>query len=206
MVSATEQPNRRNNRSPEDGGEARSTRDRILDVALDLFVDQGYEGTSLREIAERMGFTKAALYYHFASKEDILLELHLRLHALGENAVKELSQVAAEPAAWSTFLQSLIGDFVGQRKLLVLHERNFAALQSLPHDGRHDHKNDDIADALRRPLADRSISPRDRLRLGGAIGAIFAGIMLAAGAFDDIPVDELAAQLRAIVRDILEPA
>ncbi len=37
-----------------------STRERILDVALDLFVEKGYDKTSLREIAERMGFTKAA--------------------------------------------------------------------------------------------------------------------------------------------------
>ena len=56
--------------------EERSTRERILDVALDLFVDQGYDKTSLREIAEKMGFSKAALYYHFASKADILMGLH----------------------------------------------------------------------------------------------------------------------------------
>jgi AcrR family transcriptional regulator len=41
-------------------------------VALDLFLEQGYEGTSLREIAERLGVTKAALYYHFKSKDDIV--------------------------------------------------------------------------------------------------------------------------------------
>jgi AcrR family transcriptional regulator len=41
-------------------------------VALELFAEQGYEKTSLREIAERLGVTKAALYYHFKSKEDIV--------------------------------------------------------------------------------------------------------------------------------------
>ena len=65
-----------------------STRERILDIALELFNEQGYDKTSLREIAERLGHTKAALYYHFERKEDILLELHLRLHALGEAAVE----------------------------------------------------------------------------------------------------------------------
>ncbi|MFF5900404.1 TetR/AcrR family transcriptional regulator [Streptomyces argenteolus] len=49
-----------------------NTRQRIQDVALDLFAEQGYEKTSLREIAERLGVTKAALYYHFKTKEDIL--------------------------------------------------------------------------------------------------------------------------------------
>jgi AcrR family transcriptional regulator len=47
------------------------TRARIQQVALELFAEQGYERTSLREIAERLGVTKAALYYHFKSKEDI---------------------------------------------------------------------------------------------------------------------------------------
>ncbi len=51
------------------------TRQRILDVSAELFVDQGYDGTSLREIAERLGVTKAALYYHFSSKDQILRAL-----------------------------------------------------------------------------------------------------------------------------------
>ncbi|HYA50568.1 MAG TPA: helix-turn-helix domain-containing protein, partial [Streptosporangiaceae bacterium] len=48
------------------------TRERIQSIALELFAEQGYEKTSLREIAERLGVTKAALYYHFKSKEDIV--------------------------------------------------------------------------------------------------------------------------------------
>ncbi|MFF9350325.1 TetR/AcrR family transcriptional regulator [Streptomyces sp. NPDC014734] len=50
-----------------------NTRQRIQDVALELFAEQGYEKTSLREIAERLDVTKAALYYHFKTKEDILV-------------------------------------------------------------------------------------------------------------------------------------
>ncbi|WP_326588262.1 TetR/AcrR family transcriptional regulator [Streptomyces sp. NBC_01294] len=51
------------------------TRQRIQDVALELFAEQGYEKTSLREIAERLGVTKAALYYHFKTKEDIIISI-----------------------------------------------------------------------------------------------------------------------------------
>ncbi|MFD0414643.1 TetR/AcrR family transcriptional regulator [Streptomyces sp. NPDC127108] len=51
------------------------TRQRIQDVALELFAEQGYEKTSLREIAERLDVTKAALYYHFKTKEDILTSI-----------------------------------------------------------------------------------------------------------------------------------
>lgn len=63
MSSSTRQPRRGD------------TRQRIQDVALELFGEQGYEKTSLREIAERLDVTKAALYYHFKTKEDILVSI-----------------------------------------------------------------------------------------------------------------------------------
>ncbi|MFD8431309.1 TetR/AcrR family transcriptional regulator [Streptomyces coelicoflavus] len=49
-----------------------NTRDRIQQTALKLFAEQGYDRTSLREIADDLQMTKAALYYHFKAKEDIL--------------------------------------------------------------------------------------------------------------------------------------
>ncbi|PKQ18660.1 MAG: hypothetical protein CVT68_02255 [Actinobacteria bacterium HGW-Actinobacteria-8] len=49
-----------------------ATRDRILAVALELFSARGYEGTSIRDIAEQMEMTKAAVFYHFPAKEDLL--------------------------------------------------------------------------------------------------------------------------------------
>ena len=50
-------------------------KDQILQVALELFTRQGYDKTSLREIAEHLEVSKAALYYHFTSKEEILRTL-----------------------------------------------------------------------------------------------------------------------------------
>lgn len=54
------------------GSSAPETRRRILDSAADAFAAHGYSGASMRDIAEGLGITKAALYYHFASKEDLL--------------------------------------------------------------------------------------------------------------------------------------
>ena len=54
---------------PRDGS---GTRERILTAAMTRFVEQGYDKTSLREIADDVGVTKAALYYHFRTKEDIV--------------------------------------------------------------------------------------------------------------------------------------
>ncbi|MGV9307172.1 MULTISPECIES: TetR/AcrR family transcriptional regulator [unclassified Nonomuraea] len=51
------------------------TRAKIQEIALRLFTEQGYEATSLREIAEELGVTKAALYYHFKTKDDIVASL-----------------------------------------------------------------------------------------------------------------------------------
>lgn len=66
------------------------TRRRALEVALELFAEQGYEKTSLREIAERLNVSKAALYYHFASKEALLAGI-----------VDCLVEPADELVAWS---------------------------------------------------------------------------------------------------------
>jgi len=54
---------------------APDTRTRILETALELFSEQGFDGTRLQQIADRLGFTKAALYYHFRSKDDLLQAL-----------------------------------------------------------------------------------------------------------------------------------
>ncbi|MBV6754952.1 TetR/AcrR family transcriptional regulator [Rhodococcus opacus] len=57
--------------APEDSSRT-GTRERIPAVALKLFAEKGYDATSMREIAEQLNMTKAALYYHFDSKEDIV--------------------------------------------------------------------------------------------------------------------------------------
>lgn len=48
------------------------TKTRIQAVARELFVRQGVQNTSLRQIADRLGITKPALYYHFASRDDLV--------------------------------------------------------------------------------------------------------------------------------------
>ncbi|MEU4604155.1 TetR/AcrR family transcriptional regulator [Kribbella sp. NPDC023972] len=50
----------------------RDTKTEIHRAAVELFSTQGYEKTSLREIAEQVGITKASLYYHYSSKQDLL--------------------------------------------------------------------------------------------------------------------------------------
>ncbi len=48
---------------------------RLLDSALTLFSENGYDGTSIREIIERAGVTRPVLYYYFKNKEDLFIRL-----------------------------------------------------------------------------------------------------------------------------------
>ena len=61
------------------GGE---TKERILETALELFAQRGYLGTSMSDIAARLGITKAALYKHYAGKQEILDRIVQRMNEL----------------------------------------------------------------------------------------------------------------------------
>src|ERR1700744_1707131 len=162
---------------PED--ETLSTRERILDIALELFTEQGYDKTSIRDIAERLGFTKAALYYHFKSKADILLELHLRLHALGEQllgALEALPDGEARAQQWPRLLDELIPAVDDNRGLGLQHQRNQNALEALQHSERHHAANDDIEAQIRRLLSDAQLPPATRVRMACSVGAVMTGL------------------------------
>ncbi|MET7936333.1 helix-turn-helix domain-containing protein [Streptomyces sp. NPDC005322] len=80
------------------------TRQRIQDVALALFAERGYEKTSLREIAEHLEVTKAALYYHFKTKEDIVISL---FQDLGQPLDELLAWGKEQPRTLETKLELL---------------------------------------------------------------------------------------------------
>jgi len=107
------------------------TRERIQEIALELFAEQGYEKTSLREIAERLGVTKAALYYHFRSKEDIV-------RSFVEDYRAELEKVIAWGASQPRTPQSRAeilaryADIVSEQLAVIrFMEQNQAAMHSL---------------------------------------------------------------------------
>ena len=73
------------------------TREQIRRLALELFAQRGYDGTSLREIADRLGITKAAVYYHFKTKEEILASLVNDFFAEVDELVSWAQQQPASP-------------------------------------------------------------------------------------------------------------
>jgi AcrR family transcriptional regulator len=179
-----------------------STRERILDVALDLFTDQGFDGTSMREIAERLRISKPAIYYHFASKEEILMALHMRLHEFGKVALARLTGQAVTLENWESLLTEVLDQMLAQRKIFLMHERNQAALEKL-HRKDHDDEHDDLQQRFRQALADPSLSLRDRVRMACSLGAVLGGLLMAGNAFDNVSSAELGSLVRDAVGDLL---
>jgi AcrR family transcriptional regulator len=76
--------------------EKSETRDKILDAARELFVTEGYEGVSMRKVAEKIEYSPTAIYVHFADKEELFRELcHRDYAALAQ--VFQSSMISTQP-------------------------------------------------------------------------------------------------------------
>ena len=73
-----------------------STKDRITEAALQLFSEKGYLGASMSDIAKRVGISKAALYKHFASKQEILDRIVARMDELDSERSQRFSMPGNE--------------------------------------------------------------------------------------------------------------
>jgi AcrR family transcriptional regulator len=176
-----------------------------LNIALDLFTEHGYDKTSLREIADELGLTKAAVYYHFERKEDILLALHLRMHALGHDVLDRLRDIDAGPASleqWASLLDQFIDQVLANRKLFLFHARNQNALETISRSEHNTAEHQDMEEQLRRFLSSPVIPVSVRVRMACSIGAVM-GSLMESEAFADVDADELAGYVRDAVRDLL---
>jgi len=183
------------------------TRQRIQSVALELFAEQGYEKTSLREIAERLEVTKAALYYHFKSKEDIV-------RSFTEDYVTDLDALIAWGTAQPRTSQSraLLLDrysvIVGHRlPVMRFLEQNQAAVHHLMTEGDQDRRKlfRTQFESLRDLLAGPDAPLRDRVRASVAVVSVGISCMLfdqdagAPGELHDIAL-ETACELAGVAR------
>lgn len=80
-------------------------KDRIVEVATSLFREKGYHATSLEDIADRIGFTKPAIYYYFDSKEDILFTI---VSSIVDAALKRIRAIANRDARPADRLHDLL--------------------------------------------------------------------------------------------------
>jgi AcrR family transcriptional regulator len=82
---------------------ARRTRERILEAALVLFADRGYEATTMRDVAREAGASLGLAYRYFASKEEFALALYMRLAEESEEWSREVlaAGTIAERFEWA---------------------------------------------------------------------------------------------------------
>ena len=156
--------------------EVGNTRERILQVALDLFGRQGYSGTSIRDIANRMGMTKAAVYYHFPSKENLLADILTPAMTRVGHVLTTAGQVrtSEQRRALVTALVDVVGD-VGPQVVVMLsdlavgtHLRTLTGESSLPKKVG--------AALLGPPPQDPRAAAAARIRAACAVGCLPAGI------------------------------
>jgi len=157
----------------EAGKSARSgTRDQILAIARRLFVDQGYAGTSIADLARELGTTTAALYYHFPSKADILTELLTGpLEAFSRVAERAAGVPPAELLAELVELSVEWGDLLR----LVTEEPSVRAALGEDAHGRSQQLIEPIVTAL---AGDRP-TPGARIRAWAAFAVVFNGTLAA---------------------------
>ena len=183
-------------------GTARDTRAEILAVATELFSEQGFEATSLREIAERLGITKAALYYHFPSKDDILRALLEPMHTIVGELVERL-EAAHDAEQWAEALSWVIGMVFENVALFRVLQRNRHAMEQLHHsfEEMQDHidMHGRVQDAVHAAASDLA----EEIRMFAAIGAVTAFDDWAPKLLVEAPADTIAEELRSAVRAIL---
>ena len=102
--------------------QAERTRQQILETAQRLFADLGYDATSLQLIADEMGLTKAAVYYHFRAKSDILHAAMLP----GIQRLEALLDEAAGIRGRRARIEHLVNGFVD----FLVQNRQYAAMAS----------------------------------------------------------------------------
>jgi AcrR family transcriptional regulator len=211
MAAPTDVAPRGGGHDPHHEARRGDTRARIQQVALELFAEQGYDKTSLREIAERLDVTKAALYYHFKSKEDIV-------RSLVEDYMGQVDALIAWAKAQPRTPETcgeILGRYVqivadGSDVFRMLHHNQAAVntLASAKHRGDvFRERMAGLVDALAGPEPDLP----ERLRATMVLGAISIGWMFFADKTDDrdkltAAVLDIAAEFdRADLASLAEP-
>ncbi|MGN9906423.1 TetR/AcrR family transcriptional regulator [Phytohabitans sp. LJ34] len=152
------------------------TRSRIQAVALELFTEEGYEKTSLREIAERLGVTKAALYYHFKSKDEIANSfIEDRMEAMNrliEWAETQPPTVESRQAIIQRYTEELFGG--NQHRVMRFFEQNQTAMKQFSAGKDMRARMMQLVDLLVRPETSHEAQVRAALSLFSVHSTWFA--------------------------------
>ncbi|GAB1510015.1 TetR/AcrR family transcriptional regulator [Actinophytocola sp. KF-1] len=104
------------------------TRETIRAVALELFSTKGFEQTSLREIAERVGLTKASLYYHYPSKQALLLAVVEPVITGWRSIVDDTAGLERSPGTVRSVVEQCLDVFLRNRSVAGIFQRDAAGV------------------------------------------------------------------------------
>ena len=180
----------------EQGPDRGDTRSRLRQVALRLFAEQGYEKTSLREIAERLGVTKAALYYYFKSKEDIVRSLVEDYMAQIDDLIAWAKDQPRNPAIRGEIVSRYLDIVANGTAVFRLLHQNQAAVSSLAAAKERGELFRERMDALVDLLTEPGAPVSDQIRAASCLVSISFGLMH----YQDRVADP--AELRAAVLDV----
>lgn len=158
-----------------------ATRDEILDVALELFSDAGYDRTSVREIARRTGLSQAGLLHHFSSKEALFLEILRRRDQLNE---RDYTDTHGRPVTVDGLIAIMRhnADDAGLVRLFVTMSAESAKATSLGREffqQRYRYLQDDIAADIRAHQAEGRVSSTlDPIEVASVLIAAADGLQL----------------------------
>lgn len=158
-----------------------STRAQILEAARRLFVRQGYQHTSIREIAEQLGMTKTAVLYHFPTKADILA-------GVAEPFIDDLAAVLDRATSRQEVFEGLLDVYLRHRALLrdnVMHD--LALLAQAPMLRRYT----ELMFTANRLAAGPDPTLRDKVRAAQAIAALSDPVI----AYADVPAEQMRAEV-----------
>ena len=180
------------------------TRARIQRVAVELFSEQGYDKTSLREIAERLDVTKAALYYHFKSKEDIVRSLVEDYMGQVDALIAWAKTLPRTPETRSEILSKYVQIVADGSDVFRMLHHNQAAVNSLAGAKERGsvfrERMTGLVEAITEPDADM----QERLRATMALGSVSVGWMFFADQVQDR--SELSSAVLAIASDLFNAA
>jgi AcrR family transcriptional regulator len=182
---------------------AEDTRQRILDVSAELFVEQGYDGTSLREIAERLGVTKAALYYHFSSKEQILRAL---LEPGNEMLTELLARLdtARGSEEWADVLAWVVHQVFANLTFFRLVERNRQPAEEMIEAFASPEAHVQMHERVEKAAEAASTNLSEHVRMIAALGAVTGFDDWAPTLLKEATPELLEAELVASTRRILD--
>lgn len=166
---------------------ADTTRGRIRAVAVELFTEQGYDKTSLREIADRVGITKASLYYHYPSKQALLLAIIEPFLDDWTALVDAAERLPRTPANIRFVLERGIDAMLRHRDATSMMLRDVAAVVTALAPKLEDAKQ--LSERMHTWLAGPDPAPADLIRAMAAVEVL--GATLAAAAVPEMPEDEV---------------